>query len=75
MAEAEGIVIEGVEPGSAAQTGGLGRGDVILEVNRQIIKDESDYRKTVEKANPKEGVLFLINRRGSAFYVVLRTEE
>ena len=73
--KAEGVVIEGVEFGSAAQMAGLRRGDVILEVNRQTIKDKSDYLKVLEKANPKEGVLFLINRRGSVFYVVLKAEE
>jgi S1-C subfamily serine protease len=61
--------------GSAAQMAGLRRGDVIHEVNRQTVKDENNYRKTMEKANLKEGVLLLINRRGSAFYVVLRAEE
>ncbi|MBU1206284.1 MAG: PDZ domain-containing protein [Proteobacteria bacterium] len=75
LAKAQGVVIEGVEPGSAAQMAGLRRGDVILEVNRQKIKDESDYLKVLEKANPKEGVLFLINRRCSTFYVVLKAEE
>jgi serine protease Do len=75
LARAEGVVIEGVEPGSAAQMAGLGRGDVILEVNREKIKDENDYRKALEKATLKEGVLFLVNRQGSTFYVVLRAEE
>lgn len=75
LTKVEGVVIEGVEPGSAAQMAGLRRGDVILEVNRQTIKDENDYVQVLEKANPKEGVLLLINRRGSAFYVVLKTEE
>lgn len=75
LTKAEGVVIEGVELGSVAQMAGLRRGDVILEVNRQTIKDENDYRRAMEKAETKEGVLFLVNRRGSTFYVVLRAEE
>ena len=74
LVKAEGVVIEAVEPGSAAQMAGLRRGDVILEVNRQAIKDENDYRRAMEKVETKEGALFLVNRRGFTFYAVLRAE-
>jgi len=75
LAKAEGVVIEGVEMGSAAQDAGLRKGDVILEVNRQRIKDENDYRNAMEKIKPGQGVLLLVSREGSTFFVPLAEEK
>jgi serine protease Do len=75
LAKAEGVVIEGVQMGSGAQDAGLRKGDVILEVNRQRIKDENDYRNAMEKITPGQGVLFLVSREGSTFFVSLAEEK
>jgi serine protease Do len=72
---AEGVVIEGVEAGSVAQEVGLRKGDVILEVNRQRIKNEDDYLKAMEKVKPGQSVLLLVNRGGSMFFVPLMEEK
>jgi S1-C subfamily serine protease len=58
--------------GSVARDAGLQNGDVILEVNRQRIRNESDYRAAMEKTKPDQGVLFLVNRKGSMFFVSLK---
>jgi serine protease Do len=75
LAKAEGVIIEGVEMGSAAQDAGLRKGDVILEVNRQRIKDENDYRDAMEKVKPDQAILLLISREGSTFFVSLKEEK
>jgi len=75
LEKAEGVVIEGVETGSAAQDAGLRKGDVILELNRQRIKDENDYRNAMDKMKPGQGVLLLISRGGSTFFVPLAEEK
>jgi serine protease Do len=75
LAKTEGVVITGVEPRSVAQTGGLRVGDIILEVNRQKILNENDYRSAMEKAKPEQGVLFLVDRQGSTFFVTLTEEK
>jgi serine protease Do len=75
LAKAEGVIIEGVEMGSAAQGAGLRKGDVILEVNRQRIKDENDYRDAMEKVTLDQGILLLISREGSTFFVSLKEEK
>ena len=75
LPRAEGVVVEAVEAGSAAQEAGLRKGDVIFEVNRQGIKNEKDYRTEMEKAKPDQGVLLLIHRRGSTFFVTLKEEK
>jgi serine protease Do len=75
LTKTEGVVIVGVEPNSIAQNGGLKAGDIILEVNRQKILNESDYRSAMEKAKPDQGVLFLIDREGSTFFLTLAEEK
>lgn len=75
LSKVEGVVIEAVEPGSPAQELGLRRGDVILEVNRQRVRNEEDYRKAMEKVVPEKGALLLVSRGGSTFFVSLREEK
>jgi serine protease Do len=75
LTKTEGVVITGVEPNSVAQGAGLRAGDIILEVNRQKILNENDYRSAMEKAKPEQGVLFLIDRQGSTFFVTLTEEK
>jgi serine protease Do len=75
LSRAEGVVIEEVEPGSPGQNAGLRKGDVILEVNRQRIKTGDDYQRAMEKAKPDQGVLLLINRGGSTFFVSVKEEK
>lgn len=75
LEKTEGVVIESVEPGSPAQEAGLRRGDVILEVNRQKIQSENDYRSAMEKTKPEVGVLLLLNRGGSSFFATLKEEK
>jgi len=75
LKKTEGVVITGVESNSVAQGAGLKTGDIILEVNRQKILNENDYRNVMEKAKPDQGVLFLIDREGSTFFVTLTEEK
>ena len=75
LAKTEGVVIAGVEPNSVAQGAGLKAGDIILEVNHQKVLSEKDYRNAMEKAKPDQGVLFLIDREGSTFFVTLTEEK
>jgi serine protease Do len=71
LAKAEGVVITGVESGSVAQEVGLREGDMILEVNRQKIRNEEDYLSAMGNAKPDKGVLLLIGRGKSTFFVSL----
>jgi serine protease Do len=75
LPKTEGVVIEGVEPNSVAQNAGLKPGDIILEVNRQKIVNENDYRSVMENAKLDQGVLFLIDRQGTSFFVTLSEEK
>jgi serine protease Do len=57
-----GVVVTGVEPGSAAANAGIQTGDVIQEVNRKPVKNVEDFSQKVEKAKGQDNVLLLIQR-------------
>jgi len=68
----KGVVIVEVEPGSAGHSARVQPGDVILEVNRKKLGNIEDYQRAMQASNPTEGVLFLINRKGSNIFVILQ---
>jgi len=66
-----GVIITKVEPGSPADEAGLQPGDLILEVERQKVKNISSYQKALERADISRGVLLLVQRGSYAIYVVI----
>jgi serine protease Do len=68
-ADAHGVVIVQVEPGSPADTAGLRERDIVVSVDGQPVADAGAFRASVEKARPGE-VLRLRVRRGSGYFFV-----
>jgi serine protease Do len=68
-----GVVITGIEPGSAAEEASLRRGDVILEVDRQEVKNVAELKKRLAAADG--GVLLLIRRGESTLFVAMKERE
>lgn len=68
----KGVVISAVESGSAADDAGLHRGDVILEVNRESVKDLASYRKALKATAKGKSVLFLVRRGDNTIFVALK---
>jgi len=69
--EEEGVVVTKVEQGSVAEDGGVQRGDVILEINRQAIHNTRDFQKIAREVGKGDSVLLLINRQGQALFITL----
>jgi serine protease Do len=71
--DVKGVVITGVESGSAADSLGLGRGDILISINQQPVSNPREAAdKLKEIANsPKKSALLLLNRHGIAQYVGL----
>ena len=72
ISDKSGVVITEVQPGSAADGAGLRRHDVILEVDRQPIKDVQGYAQAL--AGSPGSVLLLIERGGSTLFVPLKRQ-
>jgi Do/DeqQ family serine protease len=69
-----GVVVESVDPAGPAVEGGIQRGDVIQEVNRQPVKSADDLRAGIEK-NGAKPALVLINRRGETIFLTVRPRQ
>jgi serine protease Do len=67
-----GVVIAGVEPGSAAEEAGLQEGDVIMEINRQSVRNTGDFKRLSGKLTKKNSLLLLINRQGRKLFIAIQ---
>lgn len=68
----DGVIVSDVKQGSLSDEGGIRRGDVILEVNRQPIKNISDYRQSIKKSAGKDTILLLVRRGENTIYVAIK---
>jgi serine protease Do len=76
LANEQAVVVTDVEEGSPADESGMGRGDVILEVNRQQVINVQDFQAALgHSTEAKSSVLLLIRRGDNTVYVGLQPEE
>ncbi len=61
----KGVIVQDVKPDGFGENSGLARGDVILEINKQPVNSEADYRKIESQAKSGQDVVFLVRPRGS----------
>ena len=55
-----GLLVQRVEPGSAAQEAGIDRGQVILEVNRHPVDSVAGLRQVLERARSGEALAVFV---------------
>jgi serine protease Do len=72
-AGAKGIVVTGVQSGSAAEEAGLETGDVIQQVNRQAVNDPAQFQRMVSGTNGP--LLFLIARKDAHLFLTIRPQQ
>jgi len=73
--QAEGVVVTSVEPASPGDEAGLRRGDVIIEVNRNRIRDLRDFRNEVASIKKGKGLLLLVRRGKTTLFLALKSRE
>ncbi|MDA0739998.1 MAG: Do family serine endopeptidase [Nitrospirae bacterium] len=66
-----GVVVKEVKAGSAAETAGLQQGDVIQEINREIVGSLSDFQSIASKIEKESLVVLLLSRRGNNLFVAV----
>jgi serine protease Do len=62
----KGVIVQDVKAGSFAEDINLGRGDVILEVNRQPVNSEEEFAKVEASLKSGQDAVFLVRPRGSS---------
>ncbi len=67
----QGLVVTKVEPGSAASDAGIRQGDLVEEVNRQLVHTVADFNAAVRRSGSRP-VLVLIKRKDAVVYLTLR---
>jgi len=62
----KGVIVQDVKPGSFAEDIDLGRGDIILEINKQPVNSEEDFQRIEASLKSGQDVVLLVRQRGSA---------
>ena len=68
----EGVMVTGVEKGSAAEEKGIRPGDVITEVGGKEIATPKQFLQAMKAADPKKGVVIIYTTRGTSRVEVLK---
>jgi serine protease Do len=66
-----GVLVVGVQPGSAADQAGIRRGDVILEVNRQKVTSVKEVQAEAQKDPNAQSLLVLLRRGDTTLFAAL----
>ena len=61
----KGVIVQEVKPDGFGDTAGLSRGDVILEINKQPVNNEEDFRRIETQTKSGQDVVFLVRPRGT----------
>lgn len=68
-AEGGGVVVESVDPRSAAGAAGVQPGDLVIAVNRDEIRDIASFREATKKIKKGRNVVLLLQRGDSTLYL------
>ncbi|MEF8822638.1 MAG: DegQ family serine endoprotease [Desulfohalobiaceae bacterium] len=74
MQSPRGLVITGIQQGSASHQAGLRSGDVILQANGRAVSEVQEFKAVLEQSREKGVVLLLINREGQNLFRALRMQ-
>jgi serine protease Do len=72
VSESSGILVQNVEDGGRAQTAGLTRGDVIVEVDRKPVKTVEALQKVLAEHRSGTPLLMLVRREGQSLYLTVQ---
>ena len=69
--DVQGVVITGIDRNSPAESVGVTRGDVLVSINQEPVRDPDEAAQMLRKIanSPKKNALLLLNRNGTSRYV------
>jgi serine protease Do len=65
----KGVEVTDVKPGSAASRAGIRTGDIIREINRQVVTNIKDFQRLTGKLESDDRVLLLLQRGRSTMFL------
>ena len=71
LKETRGVVVKRVEDGSPAANAGLRAGDVIIEVDREPVKDVATLKQLIDKHASGTPLLVLLQRQDATLFVAV----
>ena len=66
MPAGKGVIVQDVKPQSFAEDVGLGRGDIILEINKQPVNTGEEFARVESGLKSGQDVVFLVRQRGTS---------
>jgi serine protease Do len=72
--EKQGVVVSHVEPGSPAATAGMRPGQLVEEVNKEIVKNMDDLSRVISASSDEKRLLLRVRTGSYSQYVVLIAE-
>ena len=72
--EGQGVVVAGVSPGSPAEDAGLRQGDLILEVDRAVVKTRDAFERAVRQRSARKSLLLLVRRHDTTRYFAMQVK-
>lgn len=75
LSEKGGLVVVQVEKNTPADEAGIKQGDIIKEVDQEVIRSLDDYSRKMSKYKKGDTVLFLIKRAENTLYLILKIWE
>jgi len=75
VAYTKGVIVTGVDQGSIADDSEIQPSDIISEIDRKQILNKEDYTRIIKGLKDrKKAIAFLISRKGTTFYLVVKPE-
>lgn len=68
--ETAGVVVVGVAPNSKADTAGVKKGDLIIEVNRKNVDSVKDFKNLIDQHKHNDGISLLVQRPNAGLVVI-----
>ncbi|MGR8935415.1 MAG: DegQ family serine endoprotease [Gammaproteobacteria bacterium] len=70
----DGVLVQQVSKGAAADAG-IERGDVILRVGNNVVRDVADFAKIIADIPAGKSIAVLIQRRGSPVFLAIKLDK
>jgi serine protease Do len=74
IGDTAGVVVVNVESGSKGAQAGVQVGDIIKEINHQVIETADEYTEAMKKVEEGESVNLFIWRKNAGFLVIKLTK-